>query len=185
MFQPRVQKENPSLLAQGTYNYQHLKKLNQLDKGKVIAWWVTRITNYNQTIWIHRWSLMKEKWNLIISKPSLLKPNRLIIAWLFFNLNTLGLGLPFCGRGVTVPTSEKPKPRLIMFFGTSEFLSNEKAIGWFQGRMEFGPRALGARSILGDPRSDKMQKNLNLKVKYRESFRPFAPSILREDWSNE
>ncbi len=70
---------------------------------------------------------------------------------------------------------------------TSEYLSNEKAIGWFQGRMEFGPRALGARSILGDPRSDKMQKNLNLKVKYRESFRPFAPSILREDleeWFN-
>jgi carbamoyltransferase len=66
---------------------------------------------------------------------------------------------------------------------TSEFLSNEKAIGWFQGRMEFGPRALGARSILGDPRSDKMQKNLNLKVKYRESFRPFAPSVLREDVS--
>ena len=66
---------------------------------------------------------------------------------------------------------------------TSEFLSNEKAIGWFQGRMEFGPRALGGRSILGDPRSEKMQKNLNLKVKYRESFRPFAPSILREDVS--
>ncbi len=66
---------------------------------------------------------------------------------------------------------------------TAEFLSNEKAIGWFQGRMEFGPRALGSRSILGDPRSDKMQKNLNLKVKYRESFRPFAPSILREDLS--
>ena len=66
---------------------------------------------------------------------------------------------------------------------TAEFLANEKAIGWFQGRMEFGPRALGARSILGDPRSDKMQKNLNLKVKYRESFRPFAPSILREDLS--
>ncbi len=64
---------------------------------------------------------------------------------------------------------------------TSDYLSNEKVIGWFQGRMEFGPRALGARSILGDPRSDKMQKNLNLKVKYRESFRPFAPSILRED----
>jgi carbamoyltransferase len=66
---------------------------------------------------------------------------------------------------------------------TAQFLSNEKAIGWFQGRMEFGPRALGGRSILGDPRSDKMQKNLNLKVKYRESFRPFAPSILREDLS--
>ncbi len=64
---------------------------------------------------------------------------------------------------------------------TSEFLLNEKAIGWFQGRMEFGPRALGCRSILADPRSDMMQKNLNLKVKYRESFRPFAPSVLRED----
>ena len=67
---------------------------------------------------------------------------------------------------------------------TSDYLSKEKAIGWFQGRMEFGPRALGGRSILGDPRSDKMQKNLNLKVKYRESFRPFAPSVLREDLSN-
>ncbi len=66
---------------------------------------------------------------------------------------------------------------------TAEYLANEKAIGWFQGRMEFGPRALGARSILGDPRSELMQKNLNLKVKYRESFRPFAPSILREDLS--
>ena len=66
---------------------------------------------------------------------------------------------------------------------TSDLLSQEKAIGWFQGRMEFGPRALGGRSILGDPRSDKMQKNLNLKVKYRESFRPFAPSILKEDLS--
>tara|TARA_B100001057_G_scaffold494717_1_gene591893 strand:+ start:137 stop:1972 length:1836 start_codon:yes stop_codon:yes gene_type:complete len=67
---------------------------------------------------------------------------------------------------------------------TSENLLKEKAIGWFQGRMEFGPRALGGRSILGDPRSEKMQKNLNLKVKYRESFRPFAPSILSEDLSN-
>ena len=67
---------------------------------------------------------------------------------------------------------------------TSDFLIKGKAVGWFQGRMEFGPRALGNRSILGDPRSDKMQKNLNLKVKFRESFRPFAPSILKEDLSN-
>ncbi len=67
---------------------------------------------------------------------------------------------------------------------TSDYLSQEKAIGWFQGRMEFGPRALGSRSILGDPRSEKTQKNLNLKVKYRESFRPFAPSILIEDLSD-
>jgi carbamoyltransferase len=60
-------------------------------------------------------------------------------------------------------------------------IADGEAIGWFQGRMEFGPRALGGRSILGDSRSSDMQKNLNLKVKYRESFRPFAPSILRED----
>ena len=60
-------------------------------------------------------------------------------------------------------------------------LAEGKAIGWFQGRMEFGPRALGGRSILGDPRSPSMQSVLNLKVKYRESFRPFAPSVLRED----
>ena len=64
---------------------------------------------------------------------------------------------------------------------TADDLSKGNAIGWFQGRMEFGPRALGGRSILGDPRSETMQKNLNLKVKYRESFRPFAPSVLRED----
>jgi len=64
---------------------------------------------------------------------------------------------------------------------TAQALADGKAVGWFQGRMEFGPRALGARSILGDPRSDTMQKVLNLKVKYRESFRPFAPSVLRED----
>ena len=66
---------------------------------------------------------------------------------------------------------------------TAEDLSKGKAIGWFQGRMEFGPRALGARSILGDPRSETMQKDLNLKVKYRESFRPFAPSVLMDDVS--
>ncbi len=68
---------------------------------------------------------------------------------------------------------------------TANDLSKGSIIGWFQGRMEFGPRALGGRSILGDPRSPNMQKNLNLKIKYRESFRPFAPSVLREhvsDW---
>ncbi|MDC0943358.1 carbamoyltransferase C-terminal domain-containing protein [Pelagibacteraceae bacterium] len=64
---------------------------------------------------------------------------------------------------------------------TAKELSKEKTVGWFQGRMEFGPRALGGRSILADPRSEKMQKELNLKIKFRESFRPFAPSILRED----
>ena len=63
-------------------------------------------------------------------------------------------------------------------------LSREKTVGWFQGRMEFGPRALGARSILADPRSEKIQKELNLKIKFRESFRPFAPSILSEEVSD-
>ena len=64
---------------------------------------------------------------------------------------------------------------------TARALADGKAVGWHQGRMEFGPRALGARSILGDPRSSSMQKQLNLKIKFRESFRPFAPSVLRED----
>ena len=65
-----------------------------------------------------------------------------------------------------------------MYEIVAKYLCNEKAVGWFQGKMEFGPRALGSRSILADPRSEKMQKNLNLKVKFRESFRPFAPSVL-------
>jgi len=70
-----------------------------------------------------------------------------------------------------------------MVEATAQALAGQKAVGWFQGRMEFGPRSLGARSILGDPRSPGMQRNLNLKVKYRESFRPFAPAVLREDVS--
>ncbi len=70
-----------------------------------------------------------------------------------------------------------------MMQAAAQGLADEKAVGWFQGRMEFGPRALGGRSILGDPRSEKMQKQLNLKVKFRESFRPFAPSCLAEDVS--
>ena len=64
---------------------------------------------------------------------------------------------------------------------TAALLADEKVVGWFSGRMEFGPRALGARSIIGDPRSEKMQSVMNLKIKFRESFRPFAPSVLRED----
>jgi len=67
-----------------------------------------------------------------------------------------------------------------LFATTAEDLAAEKVIGWFSGRMEFGPRALGARSIIGDARSAKMQKTMNLKIKFRESFRPFAPSVLRE-----
>ena len=75
--------------------------------------------------------------------------------------------------------------RATMIDTTAKAMADGQAIGWFQGRMEFGPRALGNRSIIGDPRSPSMQKNLNLKVKYRESFRPFAPSVMREkvtDW---
>ncbi len=68
-----------------------------------------------------------------------------------------------------------------MIEAVASALAEEKAVGWMQGRMEFGPRALGGRSIIADPRSPMMQKQLNLKVKYRESFRPFAPSVLRED----
>jgi carbamoyltransferase len=72
-----------------------------------------------------------------------------------------------------------------LYAASADALTSGQALGWFQGRMEFGPRALGARSILGDPRSPTMQKTLNLKVKYRESFRPFAPAVLRQhvsDW---
>ena len=79
--------------------------------------------------------------------------------------------------GAKLDTLDEPQ----LLERTANALAEGKAVGWFQGRMEFGPRALGARSILGDPRSPKMQSALNLKVKYRESFRPFAPSVLRED----
>jgi carbamoyltransferase len=68
----------------------------------------------------------------------------------------------------------------VLLSQVAEQLACEKVVGWFHGRMEFGPRALGARSILGDPRSRRMQSIMNLKIKYRESFRPFAPSVLRE-----
>ena len=70
-------------------------------------------------------------------------------------------------------------PREALLDRTARLLADERVVGWFQGRMEFGPRALGARSILGDPRSPRMQSVLNLKIKHRESFRPFAPSVLR------
>ena len=79
--------------------------------------------------------------------------------------------------GAVVEVLDEP----VLLDRTVAALTEGKAVGWFQGRMEFGPRALGARSILADPRNPSMQTMLNLKVKYRESFRPFAPSILRED----
>jgi carbamoyltransferase len=79
-----------------------------------------------------------------------------------------------CGANYTKLNSDQ------IIKDTAKALSEEKAVGWFQGRMEFGPRSLGNRSIIADSRSEKMQKNLNLKVKYRESFRPFAPAVLFE-----
>ena len=83
--------------------------------------------------------------------------------------------LTACGAKFTKLTDKKFIEKV------ADALASEKSIGWMQGRMEFGPRALGGRSIIADPRSPIMQKQLNLKVKYRESFRPFAPSVLRED----
>ena len=100
------------------------------------------------------------------------------------------LGLSYSNTEIK-KTLEKEKA-VFEFLNTKELIkktayeiSKGKAIGWFQGRMEFGPRSLGARSIIADPRNPKMQKNLNLKIKFRESFRPFAPSVLLEkvsDW---
>ncbi|HEX8722661.1 MAG TPA: carbamoyltransferase [Pyrinomonadaceae bacterium] len=81
---------------------------------------------------------------------------------------------------VTLGARYRKVPHAELAGEVARLLSEEKVVGWFQGRMEFGPRALGARSILGDPRSPRMQSQMNLKIKFRESFRPFAPSVLRE-----
>ncbi|HLM57808.1 MAG TPA: carbamoyltransferase [Pyrinomonadaceae bacterium] len=81
---------------------------------------------------------------------------------------------------VTLGARYRRVPRAELAGAVARLLAEEKVVGWFQGRMEFGPRALGARSILGDPRSPRMQSQMNLKIKFRESFRPFAPSVLRE-----
>src|SRR5205085_1141872 len=81
-------------------------------------------------------------------------------------------------ESVGAPAERLERDRLLP--RVAELLAGEKVIGWFDGRMEFGPRALGARSILGDPRSPRMQAQMNLKIKFREGFRPFAPSVLRE-----
>ncbi|HEX8353842.1 MAG TPA: carbamoyltransferase [Pyrinomonadaceae bacterium] len=81
---------------------------------------------------------------------------------------------------VTSGARYRKVPRRELAETVARLLAEEKVVGWFQGRMEFGPRALGARSILGDPRSPRMQSQMNLKIKFRESFRPFAPSVLRE-----
>ena len=84
---------------------------------------------------------------------------------------------------MTLPLNGKKLSETDLIDEVVTALADEKAVGWMQGRMEFGPRALGGRSIIADPRSPIMQKQLNLKVKYRESFRPFAPSVLKEDVS--
>jgi len=81
-------------------------------------------------------------------------------------------------KGNSIPHAKLGRQELLKT--VAGYISNEKVIGWFQGRMEFGPRALGARSIIGDARSGAMQSRMNLKIKYRESFRPFAPSVLAE-----
>ena len=94
-----------------------------------------------------------------------------------FNQDQIEKELTQCGAMYTSYSSEEVVAK------TAQALADGKAIGWMNGRMEFGPRSLGGRSILADPRSLLMQKQLNLKVKYRESFRPFAPSVLREDVS--
>ena len=94
-----------------------------------------------------------------------------------FNDNEIEAELIACGASFTKLSESK------LIDEVASVLADEKAVGWMQGRMEFGPRALGGRSIIADPRSPVMQKQLNLKVKYRESFRPFAPSVLREDVS--
>ncbi len=100
------------------------------------------------------------------------------------------LGPDFSNKAIEL-TARKYKARFQKFEHfdnlaqtTAQFIADGKVIGWFQGRMEFGPRALGNRSILGDARNEEMQKKLNLKIKYRESFRPFAPSMLAEDRSD-
>ncbi len=107
-----------------------------------------------------------------VSKPDAMRGSYLGPA---YSQEEIDRRLKACGAVFETVSEEE------MISQTAQALAEEKAVGWLQGRMEFGPRALGGRSVLGDPRSEAMQKTLNLKVKYRESFRPFAPSVLRED----
>tara|TARA_B110000008_G_scaffold73204_1_gene74337 strand:+ start:4404 stop:6242 length:1839 start_codon:yes stop_codon:yes gene_type:complete len=120
-------------------------------------------------------------WYKELSKPRIVNPNDSMKGSYLgpsFEQDEIEKGLSDCGANFTRLAENE------MIEQTAQALSDGKAVGWFQGRMEFGPRSLGGRSILGDPRSEKMQKILNLKVKYRESFRPFAPSVLRENVSD-
>jgi len=119
-------------------------------------------------------------WHMELNKPRTVNPKDSMKGSYLgpsYEQNSIEKELSDCGAKFDSVTEDE------MIEQTSQALADGKAVGWFQGRMEFGPRALGGRSILGDPRSEEMQKTLNLKVKYRESFRPFAPSVLREDIS--
>jgi carbamoyltransferase len=119
-------------------------------------------------------------WHKELDKPRVVNPNDAMQGSYLgplYKQTSIEKELSACGAKFSIATKDD------MIEQTAQALTDGNAIGWFQGRMEFGPRSLGGRSILGDPRSDKMQKTLNLKVKYRESFRPFAPSVLREDVS--
>ena len=117
-------------------------------------------------------------WHKELNKPRKINPNDAMNGSYLgpmYEQRSIEKELLDCGAKFDLVTQDQ------MIEQASQALEDGKAVGWFQGRMEFGPRSLGGRSILGDPRSEKMQKTLNLKVKYRESFRPFAPSVLRED----
>jgi carbamoyltransferase len=117
-------------------------------------------------------------WHKELNKPRTINPNDAMQGSYLgpiYDQDTIEKELSDCAAIFDIVNEDE------MIEQTSQALADGKAIGWFQGRMDFGPRALGSRSILGDPRSEQMQKTLNLKVKYRESFRPFAPSVLRED----
>ena len=119
-------------------------------------------------------------WHKELNKPRKVNPNDAMQASYLgpsYKQNAIEFELTECGAKFESVSEDE------MIEQTAQALADGKAIGWFQDRMEFGPRSLGGRSILGDPRSEDMQKTLNLKVKYRESFRPFAPSVLREDVS--
>lgn len=119
--------------------------------------------------------------HLMLNQPRSINPND--------TMKGAFLGPEFCQCEIERRLTEigavfRTMPEDQLICAVAHALAEGKAIGWHQGRMEFGPRALGGRSILADPRSPAMQKQLNLKVKYRESFRPFAPSVLREDLSD-
>ncbi len=120
-------------------------------------------------------------WHLELKKEKISKPNFMKGSYLGPEFNDDEIKSKLDNLGATYKSYSQDK--VIEF--TAKKLSEGKSFGWFQGKMEFGPRALGNRSILADPRSEIMQKNLNLKIKYRESFRPFAPSVLSDkvsDW---